>query len=340
MKKTNILKEAGVLLVAIVVVFSTVAIANTEPENILITSASNGESFYEGASRGDVVWDNGMNYTGILSAQNFTNYDILSEPADDFHFEEDTEVADVHWMAGIWNPGQNVSWPWTIRFYSDKGDGTAPGTMIYEETFPEASIDSTFVEITPSEIHVWLLKIDLTDPIMFQGCEKYWLSVQGIGDYPPQSGWMRHDNETILHEAVFKSEYFGFPDWTPVSDPDLLGWPADMCFQLTAEGPEPIPDLCCEGSLSWDNVKPGSTVNGTFQVCNCGEDGSLLNWQLLEEPSWGIWEVEPDSGTDLAAGDCVTITVNVTAPEDKNAEFTGNITMVNSDNESDFCKIP
>jgi len=109
---------------------------------------------------------------------------------------------------------------------------------------------------------------------------------------------------------------------------------------LIKVAPEPEPDLCCEGSLSWEEVKPGATVTGTLQVCNCGEEGSLLNWQLMETPDWGIWEIEPDSGTDLAADDCVTITVNVTAPDDEETEFTGNVTMINTDNESDFCKIP
>ena len=103
----------------------------------------------------------------------------------------------------------------------------------------------------------------------------------------------------------------------------------------------PEPGLCCEGSLNWVDVKPETTVTGTFQVCNCGEEGSFLNWQFQSAPSWpgAIWEIEPDSGTGLAEGDCITITVNVTAPPDKNSEFTGKIKMINSDDPSDYCEI-
>ncbi len=103
----------------------------------------------------------------------------------------------------------------------------------------------------------------------------------------------------------------------------------------------PEPAICCEGSISWTDVEPGSTVTETFQVCNCGEEGSLLNWQFQSAPSWpgAVWEIEPDSGHDLPEGDCVTITVNVTAPPDKNTEFTGKIRMINSDDSSDYCEI-
>jgi hypothetical protein len=103
----------------------------------------------------------------------------------------------------------------------------------------------------------------------------------------------------------------------------------------------PEPAICCKGSLSWEDVTPETTVSDTFQVCNCGEEGSFLNWKFQSAPSWpgSFWEIEPDSGYDLAEGDCVTITVNVTAPPDENTEFTGKIKMINADDSSDFCEI-
>jgi hypothetical protein len=115
----------------------------------------------------------------------------------------------------------------------------------------------------------------------------------------------------------------------------------DRALRLTGEGPPPKPAICCEGRLIWEEVVPGSTVNGTFQICNCGETGSYLSWQFDSAPSWpgAIWEIEPDSGEGLAEGDCVTITVKVTAPPDKNTEFDGKIKMVNKDNASDFCTV-
>jgi hypothetical protein len=216
---------------------------------------------------------------------------------------------------------------------------------MYDQTFPETEIDATFIEILPRPdgdfIHVWLLKVDLPDAIPFEGCEKYWLSVQGIAEYPPQSGWMRHDNVTLLHEAVFRSEYFGFPDWIPVSHPDLIGWPADMCFQLTySEAPPPVPAICCEGEIEWTDVAPGEEVTATFEVSNCGEEGSFLDWEICGEPEWGEdWTFDPASGTDLAEGDSVEVEVTVTAPDEENTEFEGEIKACNSEDPDDSCTV-
>ena len=97
--------------------------------------------------------------------------------------------------------------------------------------------------------------------------------------------------------------------------------------------------ICCDGNLAWSSVKPNSIVSGEFEISNCGEEGSLLNWQFDSAPNWGVWEVIPDSGTDLAEGYSVTIQVTVTAPPDENKEFTGKVKMINSDDPSDFCEI-
>ena len=113
-------------------------------------------------------------------------------------------------------------------------------------------------------------------------------------------------------------------------------------FSVTnTTGHVPEPAICCEGDLAWDEVPAGSTVNGTFEISNCGEEGSLLNWQFKSAPSWpgAVFEIEPDSGVDLAYGDSVTITVQVTAPSEKKQTFTGKIRMINSDNASDYCEI-
>jgi hypothetical protein len=101
------------------------------------------------------------------------------------------------------------------------------------------------------------------------------------------------------------------------------------------------PAICCDGSLTWDDVPPGTTVTDTFEICHCGDNGTILNWQFESAPSWpgAIFEIEPDSGQGLLEGECVTITVNVTAPTNTTEEFTGKIKMVNSDDPTDFCEI-
>jgi hypothetical protein len=99
------------------------------------------------------------------------------------------------------------------------------------------------------------------------------------------------------------------------------------------------PDLDCTGILTWDDIKPGATVQGNFTVSNNGDPFSFLNWEILSYPDWGIWSFTPSSGTSLPSGDFVTVHVDVVAPNEKNTQFQGDITIVNSENTDDSCVI-
>jgi hypothetical protein len=100
------------------------------------------------------------------------------------------------------------------------------------------------------------------------------------------------------------------------------------------------PKIKCNGVLHWSNVKPGSTLTGTFTVQNVGEPRSLLNWEVVSWPSWGTWTFTPNSGTNLTKGDSTIVTVNVIAPPDKKKIFNGTIRVIDIDNSSDFCELP
>ena len=108
-------------------------------------------------------------------------------------------------------------------------------------------------------------------------------------------------------------------------------------YFITEKVPEP--DLSCAGSLSWTNVKPGETVEGSFTVENIGESDTLLDWEVVDWPSdWGIWTFTPLNGDNLTPEDGeLTINVSVVAPDEKNSEFTGEVKVVNKENSSDFC---
>jgi hypothetical protein len=106
--------------------------------------------------------------------------------------------------------------------------------------------------------------------------------------------------------------------------------------------PQPhLPDLECNGSLHWSNIKPGATVHGSFQVMNIGDTGSLLNWTVNNTLTWGTWTFNPSSGERLIPTQGpVTIQVYLVVPNEKNAVFQGNITVINKENSSDYCMIP
>ena len=124
----------------------------------------------------------------------------------------------------------------------------------------------------------------------------------------------------------------------------LIGWAGSFTEDEYTGGvykytPGYESNLFCEGELRWEEVSPGSTIQGSFDVLSFGEPGSELNWEVQDTPEWGEWTFTPSSGTGLALGDSVTVEVEVIAPSDKKTEFTGAVTIVNSDDSSDTCDI-
>ena len=99
------------------------------------------------------------------------------------------------------------------------------------------------------------------------------------------------------------------------------------------------PDLDCTGTLTWNDTKPGSTVQGTFTVSNIGDPLSLLSWEITSYPDWGVWSFTPSSGTNLLSAESVNVHASVAAPNEENTQFQGNITIINSENSDDSCVI-
>ena len=186
--------------------------------------------------------------------------------------------------------------------------------------------------------------VDLADPITFTGGEKYLISIQGIGTNFPESYWGVH-YPIVLHELVWKSSYFGYPEWINWSE--VWGTYSDYCFQLIGDGEPVVPDLDCDGTLCWTDVEPGAIVNSTFMVINNGDVGSMLRWEVLSVPDWGTnwtlnWTREYLCSTNFGfVGTTMPeeIIVEVKAPEDPNEEFEGEIVLVNSNDPDDTCII-
>ena len=99
------------------------------------------------------------------------------------------------------------------------------------------------------------------------------------------------------------------------------------------------PDLDCSGTLSWTDVKPGDTVTGSITVENIGDLDSLLDWEIQSYPDWGTWTFDPDSGNDLGEGESIDIDIEVVAPNEEEATFTGEVVLVNTEDSTDNCTI-
>lgn len=110
---------------------------------------------------------------------------------------------------------------------------------------------------------------------------------------------------------------------------------------LPPGAPEIKPKLAVTGGLVWNDVKPGATINGSFQVQNVGDAGSHLNWTINDSKlTWGTWTFEPHQGINLTPEDG-PITVNVTCivPKAKNTIFQGSINVLNTDNASNSATV-
>ena len=121
---------------------------------------------------------------------------------------------------------------------------------------------------------------------------------------------------------------------------DVSNWDktANFCIKgLTNYWDPTTPDLECVGSINLVDAKPGSKVNGNFTIRNVGDPLSGLEWEIEEYPDWGTWNFNPDNGDYLKPeSDGLDIDFSVITPFEKNQNFSGQIKIVNKENNNDY----
>lgn len=113
-------------------------------------------------------------------------------------------------------------------------------------------------------------------------------------------------------------------------------------FTYGYNDPNAFADLDCQEDIIWNDVKPGEILTKNFSIFNSGTSNSFLSWEIIEYPDqWGIWEFSKKNGHDLSPEDgAEIIEITVTAPDEKNGEFTGEIKVININNPDDYEIIP
>ncbi len=322
MTKNIILKEAFILIFVSLITISSIAV--TGNINDLQEKYEKNFTYSNVGSRGDIVWDNDMVYEAPVSAMwdEVHNYDFTV--ADDFIFTENTVLNGVNWVGGYEGQDyQQGNFDWAIVIYDDDGSGNAPGIITNVLAFTPSQYNKVFLEDDGSSIF-YKYSVELPEPIHFQANTKYWIAIFGVGTWNPMSTVGVHLS-ILLHSCVYGSNYMGRPYWTDSN--------FDVCFQLI----EAKADLDCEGSLIWAKIKPGTVEKGEFYLENIGEAESLLDWEVSEVPEWGTWIFEPEDGEDLTPEDgIITVNVTVIAPDEKNMDYSGHITIINTNDNSDL----
>ena len=111
-------------------------------------------------------------------------------------------------------------------------------------------------------------------------------------------------------------------------------------LSLEGETTDPVPDLECEGGLSWTDVEPGAYVTGNFTVRNIGDPNSRLEWRIDEHPDWGIWMYHPTWGRMTPEDEPITVEITVKALDNRNKDFSGVLKVCAIGDPSDYCEIP
>lgn len=288
MKQKSILKKAVVLLlITLMIVSSAIVGANTSSEKETCTSQ---EATLVTAPLGrDLIWDNVVGVYGSAGGVivSVVRPDGIAFPADDFILDTASQVNKVFWQGGYFQCELaqgliDYDWDWRVIFWEDYGDGNKPGNEIYNQTIPTGSIwrEPWYNWTNPANgRQYWVANYSCSIPMTptFEAGTKYWVTIQGIGAYPPQACWTRHNNSVggiLLHQAVIKAALWGYTDWTDLSVLVTDGLPHDLNYQLYLEGDmtPPVTTATLDGDMSGDVYITDVTVTLTATDVGSGVD--------------------------------------------------------------------
>lgn len=303
MYKKTILKKAVVLLLITLVLVSSGAIG-------VNTSTNNTHLFEKEANEGaaplnrELVWDNVVGVYGAAGGiiVSVVRPDGIAFAADDFQLDTDKQVNKVFWQGGYFQCElaqglKDYDWDWRVIFWEDFGDGNKPGNEIYNETIPTANIERElwYSWTNPeNQREYWIANYtcNIPETPTFTANTKYWITIQGIGAYPPQACWSRHNSSVggiLLHQAVFKGVLWGFPEWTDLSVLVPDGLPHDLNYQLyygTEDVTPPVTTATLEGDLSGDVYI--TDVEVTLTAFD-GESGVDYTMYKVDNGTWNTY---------------------------------------------------
>ena len=325
-KKHHIWKEAGVLLITTIMIFSTIVVtADTRKQMDIshIKSDSMNPCIRTNVQTpiGSVIFDQ----RPFEPDEQWTFRTSASDPGyvvyDNFWGLKES-ICDIHWWGltliyGIeWENCDPEGMKFEIIFY---GEGSTPGNPVCTYSDISPTIIDTGKEYGAGLLKMYYFETDL-DPCC--NLTAGWVSIQSTSS--PNDCW-------LLWAGSPEGDKLCYQNNEPILD-------GDCAFELT--GPAKA-FICCDGeNLDWRDVVPGDTVKGKIHVCNCGDPGTFLNFQVDSWPPWGTnWSFNPPSGVGIATGDCVIIDVSVDAPMVENKNYGGEIKIINTDNPDDFCEV-
>ncbi|MFO7677166.1 MAG: choice-of-anchor J domain-containing protein [Thermoplasmatota archaeon] len=348
MKNTKkILKGASVLLIAAVLILSTLAVtANTNSDNKQVgifeevtvspTLVATNNFYYCNILNAGVFFDSFEDYPDFV-VDNFPPWTTIDLDGDGTYGMEGVEWPNAYYTGAymIFNPSQTTP----------PIDDTHPAKtgQKYASCWDSVSMPNNDWLISPA------LTLEEDGMLTFWArslTDQYGLERMKVGvsttDMEPSSFDIISPGAYIEVPVAWTQYTFDLSNYTGETVYIAINCVSDDAFSLFIDDFEVTgvligdPELACSGSLSWTGVEPGSTVTGSFNVNNIGDAGTVLNWQIDSFPDWGTWTFTPSSGSTTTT---TIVNVEVIAPDEQETEFSGSVKVVNSDDPENFCTI-
>ena len=184
----------------------------------------------------DALWHNGEpDFYDSLACSREPGDVPTAWVVDDVTFEQDIMIRDLHWWA---QTGDLFNWQHTgdiIILASDGPDG-GPGTVLIEMW------DTDNIRYDSCQDYVnnlYMYSVDGLEIPLPAGT--YWIGARPVnqGTNGQSYNMTSAHGDPVGQECYFKSEYFGYPDWTPGHEV-FNGMFYDIAFCVTGAG-EPCP---------------------------------------------------------------------------------------------------
>jgi hypothetical protein len=236
--------------IVLILAFCMVAAGSAVAIDPVLSGGGGGDKPLELDPDRHVCWSQGPNLDGLIgSSEQILAFGLESELANDFLATGGSCVGNARWWGGYYNYllGDPLVPTFNLRFYEDAG--CVPGPVLCEYII-DSNANETFVYDQfgfPVYEYNWDVSCQVTPDNL------YWFGAQaGDHPFPPQWGRLEAAGGVQLCDTVFKSAYFGYPDWVPAVDVFSVSFDASQEF-VCDEGPGcvviPPPDTgaCCIG---------------------------------------------------------------------------------------------
>jgi len=207
-----------------------------------------GESPFECPCK-DALWHNGEpDWRDGVTCERRTDGSLESWVVDDVIFEEDVVVRDLHWWA-VTDDAFQFQNSDDIIILTDEGG--MPGQPLVELFDVYNFRYDTCRDEWGRTVYVYCIE-DLEIPLP---AGRYWFGMRPV-NYNGSQNFNLTAAPNGTYEAYFRSEDFGYPDWTPISV--VFGEAYDMAFCVTGE-PASTGACCLDGNC---------VATTSFDECN------------------------------------------------------------------------